>query len=111
MAGERVLGVLDVQHNLVAGLGESDADLLGSIAGQTAVALQNTRLFAETQQRAEYEARLNQISQRIQSTTTVESALQIAVREVGQALGAPHTQVKLETAAAKETNGREANRL
>ncbi len=111
VAGERVLGVLDVQHNLAGGLDQSDADLLSSIAGQAAVALQNTRLFAQTQQRAEYEARLNQISQRIQSTTTVESALQIAVREVGQALGAPHTQVKLETAAAKETNGREANRL
>jgi GAF domain-containing protein len=107
MAGERVLGVLDVQHNLVAGLGESDADLLGSIAGQAAVALQNTRLFAETQQRAEREARLNQISQRIQSTTTVESALQIAVRELGQALGAHETSVRLHS-AAQPGNGHKA---
>ena len=109
MLGERVLGVLDVQHDVAGGLGESDADLLQSVAGQVAIALQNTRLFAETQRKAAREARLNLITQRIQSATTVENALQIAVREVGQALEAQHTQVKLETAAAKKANGREAN--
>jgi len=111
LAGERVLGVLDVQHDVSGGLGEGDVELLASIAGQAAVALQNTRLFAETRRQAERETRVNRIAQRIQSATTVESALQIAVRELGQVLGAPHTQVKLETAAAKEANGREVNRL
>jgi GAF domain-containing protein len=94
-AGEQVLGVLDVQHNVIGGLGQADADLLQSIASQVAVALQNTRLFAAAQQKAEREARLNLIAQRIQSTTTVEDALKVAVREVGQALGAPETSVRL----------------
>jgi putative methionine-R-sulfoxide reductase with GAF domain len=95
MAGERVLGVLDVQHNVAGGLGQSDADLLQSIAGQVAIALQNTRLFAEAQRKAEREARLNLIAQRIQSTTTVEDALKVAVREAGQALGAQRVSVQL----------------
>jgi putative methionine-R-sulfoxide reductase with GAF domain len=105
MVGEQVLGVLDVQHNIVGGLSESDADLLQSVAGQVAIALQNTRLFAETQRKAEREARLNLITQRIQSATTVENALQIAVREVGQALGAAQTSVRLQAATQPE-NGR-----
>jgi putative methionine-R-sulfoxide reductase with GAF domain len=105
IAGERVLGVLDVQHNVAGGLGESDADLLQSVAGQVAIALQNTRLFAETRRRAAREARLNLITQRIQSATTVENALQIAVREVGQALGAAETSVRL-GAAPQQGNGR-----
>jgi putative methionine-R-sulfoxide reductase with GAF domain len=103
--GGRVLGVLDVQHNVAGGLGQDDAELLESIAGQVAVALQNTRLFAEARQKAERETRANLIVQRIQSATTVESALQIAVRELGQALGAPETLVRLE-AAAPPGNGR-----
>ncbi|MBN1976080.1 MAG: GAF domain-containing protein [Anaerolineae bacterium] len=93
--GERALGVLDVQHNVVGGLGEADVDLLQSIAGQVAVALQNTRLFAEAQRRAERQTRVNLVTQRIQSTTTVEDALQVAVRELGRAVEAGETSVRL----------------
>jgi GAF domain-containing protein len=95
IAGERVLGVLDVQHNLSGGLGESDADLLESIAGQVAVALQNIRMFTETQQKAEYEARLNVINQNIQRAASLESLLQVAARELGGALGAQRVSVQL----------------
>jgi GAF domain-containing protein/HAMP domain-containing protein len=108
-AGEQVLGVLDVQHNVAGGLDQADADLLQSIAGQVAIALQNTRLFAEAQRKAEREARLNLIAQRIQNTATVEDALKVAVREVGQALGAPETCVRLGT-TTQPGNGRQAER-
>jgi putative methionine-R-sulfoxide reductase with GAF domain len=93
--GERVLGVLDVQHDVGGGLGEADASLLQSIAGQVAIALQNIRLFAEAQQRAEHQTLVNLIAQRIQSTTTVEDALQVAVRELGRAVEAGETSVRL----------------
>jgi GAF domain-containing protein/HAMP domain-containing protein len=95
MAGERVLGVLDVQHNVAGGLGQDDAELLESIAGQVAVALQNTRLFAETRQKAEREARANLISQTIQRTTSLESLLQVAARELGEGMGAQRVSIHL----------------
>jgi len=97
--GERVLGVLDVQHNITNGLSDNDANLLASIANQVAVALQNTRLFAEAQKRARYEERVNLITQRIQDTTTVEEALQISIRELGRMLNA-ETMVRLHAAPA-----------
>jgi putative methionine-R-sulfoxide reductase with GAF domain/HAMP domain-containing protein len=95
--GERLLGVLDVQHNVTNGLSDDDADMLASIANQVAVALQNTRLYAEAQKHARYEERVNLINQRIQNTTTVEEALQVSIRELGRILGT-ETSVHLDAA-------------
>ena len=47
--GSRVLGVLDVQHNVRDGLQESDQNLLQSIANQVAIALQNARQVGQTE--------------------------------------------------------------
>ncbi|MBN1993102.1 MAG: PAS domain S-box protein [Anaerolineae bacterium] len=66
IAEEKVIGVLDVQSNQVAGLDEADKDLLRSLANQIAVALTNAQLYQTEQalrqaeaERAEELARLN----------------------------------------------------
>ena len=86
--GEKVLGVLDVQQNVKDGLREEDGSLLQSIAFQVAVAVRNAQIYSETQQQAERESVINEISRKIQNTASVEQALQVATRELGQALGA-----------------------
>lgn len=96
MLGEELLGVLDVQHNVVDGLGPEDVETLTSVANQAAVGLQNARLYAAAQRQVESELLLNAITQRIQSTTTVEEALQVAVRELGRALPGSRAEVRLE---------------
>lgn len=102
--GEKVLGVLDIQHNVAGGLKEEDADLLLSIADQVAVALQNAENYARAQRQAEQEAHLNEINSKIAQTTDVESALQVAVRELGRVLQAEQSVVKL--LDGKNGNGR-----
>lgn len=90
---DQVLGVLDVQHNVADGLKQEDADLLQAIANQVAIALSNARSYTEAQVRAEREALIASIGQKIQSATSVESVLQITAREIGQALKSKNTRV------------------
>lgn len=95
MYGEQVIGVLDVQQNRVEGLSAADAELLLGIANQVAIALRNARQYLQAQQEAEREAQLSEIIRQIQSARTIESALQIATREIGRALGASRLAVRL----------------
>jgi GAF domain-containing protein len=93
---DKLLGVLDVQHNQIGGLQQTDLDLLQSIANQVAIGLLNARSYTDAQQRAEREARIASIGQKIQTTTSIESALQVTIRELGQSLGANDIRVLLE---------------
>ncbi len=93
--GDEILGVLDVQHNMVNGLKQEDADLLRSVANQVAVSLRNARLYKKTQQQAQREALLRNINEKITSTTNMETAMKVAVRELGSALGTKQTIVRL----------------
>src|SRR5215208_6069290 len=47
IAGDKVLGVFDVQSNSAAGFSEEDANIYITLAAQVAVALQNARLYKE----------------------------------------------------------------
>lgn len=101
--GEDVLGVLDVQDDEVNGLTTEDVQLLQTLANQVAIALQNATLYAGAQAQAQQEALINQITQKIQETTTVEGALQIAVREIGRAVKAQQAHIRLNNALLKES--------
>ncbi|HMV29640.1 MAG TPA: GAF domain-containing protein, partial [Anaerolineales bacterium] len=91
-SGNQILGVLDVQQNIVNGLDEEDVRLLQSLAGQVAISLQNARSYEQSKSQAELETLANTIGQKIQRANTVEETLQTAIRELGLALGA--TRVK-----------------
>ena len=91
LIGEEVLGTLDVQQNIVNGLGRQDADLLLSIANQVAIALRNSRQYEDAQRRAEQSVRMAEIIRQIQNAQTVKEALQVAARELGRTLNVPRT--------------------
>ena len=109
--GPQTIGALSAQSYTYNAYNAQDVALLSGLASHVAVALDNARLFNETQQRAERERLVNEISQKILETNTVEAALHIAVRELGRAFKARQTLVELSEpgVAAKETETRPEN--
>ncbi|MCA9933226.1 MAG: GAF domain-containing protein [Ardenticatenaceae bacterium] len=93
--GDTLIGVIDVQHNVVNGLSEEDVRLLESIASQVAIALRNARLFEQAHHQAERQTKINEIGRRIQNATDIEAVLQVAARELGRALGTQRTSIEL----------------
>jgi putative methionine-R-sulfoxide reductase with GAF domain len=100
--GGLVLGVLDVQQNVIDGLSQDDVTLLQSTANQVAIALQNARSYEQTRSQAELESLINTIGRKIQRAGSVEDVLQTAIREVGVALGASRVSASLQPVHAAE---------
>jgi len=94
--GNQVLGGIVVQSITTPGLyKELERETLMAVASQAAIAVENARGFKETQRRAERESTINVIAQKIQGTTSVQNAIQTAIEELGRALKAKRTMVKI----------------
>jgi GAF domain-containing protein len=110
--GGEVVGRIYIAYTEPRDFLNEESALLGGIASRVSGYVESRRLFEQIQQRAERERLVNRISQRIQGTATVEGALQTAIEELGQALQARYTRVKLvasETEPPKRrTNGSNA---
>jgi GAF domain-containing protein len=95
--GEDVLGVLDAQDDEVNGLGQEDAQLLQTIAGQLAVALRNARLVAQIQKEADQEVIINAISRKITQTSDIHEAMEVALVELSRVLEPQAASIRLES--------------
>jgi GAF domain-containing protein len=101
LLGDRVLGILTVMNrNRTGSFTEGDANLMRQLASVVATTLENYRLFEQATKRANRESLINTINQKIQSTTSIESALEIATREIGQQLKARRAAAEIGTTAA-----------
>jgi putative methionine-R-sulfoxide reductase with GAF domain len=100
IVGNKVIGVFDIQSDRVGRFTDSDINIQTTLAAQVSTSIQNVRSFEQSKTQADFEALVNTIGQKIQRSTTVEDTLQIAIRELGSALGA--TRVKANISARKD---------
>jgi GAF domain-containing protein/HAMP domain-containing protein len=85
-----------VEWELTAATFSSDkVQLAQELVNRLAFSLDNARLFQESRRAIERERLVNDISARLSGQTDIDSILQTAVREVGQALGAPQVDIQL----------------
>jgi GAF domain-containing protein len=105
IAGDTVVGAVDVQSTLRGIFGEGDIAVLVTIAGQLAVAVQNARLYEQTARWASREQLASQITNKIRAASAgdIDGMLRTAVTELRQALGTSHGAVQLLPGRAAQT--------
>jgi len=85
--GSETLGVLDVRASAAGVFTQRDPGVLGSVADQMAVALENQRLLQQAQKRAAYLESVARIGQRLVSILRMKDLLHEVVDSVGRLLG------------------------
>lgn len=93
--GERILGVLDIQSTKSYSFSEDNLRSLQILADQLAIAVVNTELFAETQEHLSQHRLLHHITTTAASGTTLEEALESAVKGLQVTLGGDRVTILL----------------
>jgi len=101
---DRVLGVVEVAYDKrdKHQVGDDEVHMLEAFMDQAAVALENTRLFEQAQQRAQREHQTYEITAKIRRAPDIVSMLQTAVDELGQALHTDRTLIRLKAKPPEE---------
>lgn len=93
--GERILGALSVQSYRRSAYSESDLQVLTTFAGQAAIAINNARLFTESQRKMEQLSVLNEVGRIVSSTIEIDRLLELISDQVRRTLRADSYYVAL----------------
>lgn len=85
--GTEVTGVIALQSDQAHFYSRDQFDLLGSVANQAIIAIQNARQFQHEQTRAQREQRLREVAAKVRSSVDVDTIMRTAVQEISQLLG------------------------
>lgn len=102
VVGGQWIGFINSMYSQPKEFPEAQLRRLNVLARQAAVSIQSLHLLAQTRRRADREALINSINQKIQSAPTVQFALQTAVTELSQALKLKKAAIELVGASSKE---------
>ncbi len=87
VAGGQWIGYINVLYRDKTTFTESSIRRLASIAGQSAVAIQNIGLLEDTSRKAQREQLLREITAQVRSSADVDTIMKTAVQQIGRALG------------------------
>ncbi len=100
----QVLGIVTIGSTLPYRYSETDQAIFQQMINQLAVALENAQAFEQSQRAAKNEALINDISTQFQRRSAVEDMLEVAISELGTALGARRGRIRLTARTDRERN-------
>ncbi len=108
VARGELIGVIDVQSDVVDFFTASKYSIVELMADQIAVAISNARLYEISERVSRRERALGAIDRKIQGAVGMDDILQTTVRELGKALRVPYTAIELQLTPDGTTGTEEA---
>ncbi|HIP97198.1 MAG TPA: GAF domain-containing protein, partial [Anaerolineae bacterium] len=102
IAGDKTIGVLDVQSPEVNAFNDDDLRVLSSVAAQAAIAIERARLYSAERRRAQESSTLLAIAQALSSTLDLTQVLKLVARSTAQACHANRCSILLLNQDRKE---------
>lgn len=91
------IGAMEFELSAEQEVSTEQMSVLQQIIERLGLAIENSRLFEETQRIAQREALVNEISSRMQVTTNVEAVVAAATQSLADAFSAGHVAIRLGT--------------
>jgi GAF domain-containing protein/HAMP domain-containing protein len=100
--GDQTLGSIQVHRDHADQWTSEEIALLRTLADQLGLALENARLFDDSQRRAAREQLISEATSRLRGSLDIDTVLQTAVREIGDALGLAEVQIRIKGISGRD---------
>ena len=109
--GETAIGMMALNNSEMRdAFSAADVRLAEGLAGQMSVAIENARLFQQTQRLAQRQRLISDIANKIRRSTDAEGVMNTTLNELQRVLGAKAARARLATAQElEESNGRDGD--
>ncbi len=104
-----VIGAIGARREGGGSWSDDDVALAAAVTDQLAQTIESLRLLDETQNRAARERLMAEVTSRMRETLDIDTVLQTAVREMGEALGITEVEVRMTSRIEAESSLTGAN--
>ena len=91
-----LLGVLNVESELVNAYTENDEEMLGTLGGSLAAIIANAQLLEQIRNQSERERLLFEVTNKIRRSSDIQTILMTTASELSRVVGARHAQIKID---------------
>jgi GAF domain-containing protein len=110
MVRDEVIGAMEFELDPDSDISDSNLELISAVGQRLGLAMENRRLFDETQRVAQREALINDIGAQLQSATGVDAIIQHAAHHLQESLAAQRVTIRIGVQPDAEQSRQETTR-
>jgi sigma-B regulation protein RsbU (phosphoserine phosphatase) len=100
-----LLGVLNVESELVDAYTENDEEMLGTLGGSLAAIIANARLLEQIRVQAERDRLIYEVTSKIRRSTDIQSIMATTANELTRLTGARYAKIQIKPVDNKKQEG------